>query len=197
MLHPPSSSFSALSSAYSSTSSSILSRHTSNLSNSSTNSQNQQQQHSSSGLLSSYSSTSSALSPSAFPSSSSLSSSSSSSSSSLMNAPSGLAQYFERKDKRLKQKEVKTETLFVDLSEDNRAIVLSIIQNAYLSKDKRQDGVYWKDIAQTIKQELDTKLGPTWHVIVGSSFGSFITNETRKVMFVQINNMKILVFKHG
>ncbi|KAF8328445.1 dynein light chain type 1-domain-containing protein, partial [Cantharellus anzutake] len=33
-----------------------------------------------------------------------------------------------------------------------------------------------KDIASHIKREFDTKYGPTWHVVVGKNFGSYVTH---------------------
>ena len=33
-----------------------------------------------------------------------------------------------------------------------------------------------KDIAAQIKKEFDRKYGPTWHVVVGKNFGSYVTH---------------------
>jgi len=33
-----------------------------------------------------------------------------------------------------------------------------------------------KDIAAHIKKELDRRYGPTWHVVVGKNFGSYVTH---------------------
>jgi dynein light chain LC8-type len=33
-----------------------------------------------------------------------------------------------------------------------------------------------KDIAANIKKEFDRKYGPTWHVVVGKNFGSYVTH---------------------
>lgn len=33
-----------------------------------------------------------------------------------------------------------------------------------------------KDIAANIKKEFDKKYGPTWHVVVGKNFGSYVTH---------------------
>jgi len=33
-----------------------------------------------------------------------------------------------------------------------------------------------KDIAAQIKKEFDRRHGPTWHVVVGKNFGSFVTH---------------------
>ena len=33
-----------------------------------------------------------------------------------------------------------------------------------------------KDIAAQIKKECDKRFGPTWHVVVGKNFGSYVTH---------------------
>jgi dynein light chain LC8-type len=33
-----------------------------------------------------------------------------------------------------------------------------------------------KDIAAQIKKEFDRRHGPTWHVVVGKNFGSYVTH---------------------
>jgi dynein light chain LC8-type len=33
-----------------------------------------------------------------------------------------------------------------------------------------------KDMASFVKREFDRKYGPTWHVVVGKNFGSYVTH---------------------
>ncbi|XP_071952209.1 uncharacterized protein [Antedon mediterranea] len=54
-----------------------------------------------------------------------------------------------------------------------------------------------KDIAANIKQACDEKLGPTWHCIVGKSFGSYVTHETDYSIYLYVGQMAILLFKQG
>ena len=54
-----------------------------------------------------------------------------------------------------------------------------------------------KDIAGYIKREFDKKHGPTWHCIVGRSFGSYVTHETRNFIFFFLNQFGILLLKAG
>jgi dynein light chain LC8-type len=44
-----------------------------------------------------------------------------------------------------------------------------------------------KDIAAQIKKEFDRCHGPTWHVVVGKNFGSYVTHGTR--LFSPRHNM--------
>lgn len=57
--------------------------------------------------------------------------------------------------------------------------------------------VYQKDLAQTIKIGLDKTKGGVWNVIVGKSFGSFVTHETKTISYFFIGSMAFLVWRHG
>lgn len=63
----------------------------------------------------------------------------------------------------------------------------AIIKNVDMSEDLQQESVdiasvalekynIEKDIAAYIKKEFDRKHGPTWHVVVGKNFGSYVTH---------------------
>lgn len=63
----------------------------------------------------------------------------------------------------------------------------AIIKNVDMSEDMQQEAVdvahaalekynIEKDIAAQIKKEFDKRHGPTWHVVVGKNFGSYVTH---------------------
>lgn len=63
----------------------------------------------------------------------------------------------------------------------------AIIKNVDMSEEMQQESVdiasaalekynIEKDIAAFIKKEFDRKHGPTWHVVVGKNFGSYVTH---------------------
>jgi len=65
----------------------------------------------------------------------------------------------------------------------------AIIKNVDMSEDMQQESVdiasaalekynIEKDIAAQIKKEFDKRHGPTWHVVVGRNFGSYVTHGT-------------------
>jgi dynein light chain LC8-type len=58
----------------------------------------------------------------------------------------------------------------VDMSEEMQAQVITIVTNAL------QQHAVEKDIAGYIKRECDKKFNPTWHVVVGRNFGSYVTH---------------------
>ena len=54
-----------------------------------------------------------------------------------------------------------------------------------------------RDIAQCLKDFFDDKYQPAWHCIVGKSFGSFVTHETKSFIFFTVNGYTILLWKNG
>lgn len=54
-----------------------------------------------------------------------------------------------------------------------------------------------KDMSSYIKQELDRRFMPTWHVAVGRSFGGCASHEARRFLYFYIGQMGFMVFKTG
>jgi dynein light chain LC8-type len=65
----------------------------------------------------------------------------------------------------------------------------AIIKNVDMTEEMQQESVeiasaalekytIEKDIAAQIKKEFDRRHGPTWHVVVGKNFGSYVTHGT-------------------
>mmetsp|Transcript_28390 Transcript_28390/g.47713 ORF Transcript_28390/g.47713 Transcript_28390/m.47713 type:complete len:97 (-) Transcript_28390:1131-1421(-) len=52
-----------------------------------------------------------------------------------------------------------------------------------------------KDIATQIKKKCDEVLTGTWHCVVGRNFGCSITHDTKYVLFIQVDQMHVLIFK--
>ena len=53
------------------------------------------------------------------------------------------------------------------------------------------------DIASYIQKEFDKKFNPTWHCIVGRSFGTYVTHETKHFIHFFLNQYGILLIKAG
>ena len=78
-----------------------------------------------------------------------------------------------------------------DLSEEIQTKIFELSQQA-LAAYKIE-----KDIATYLKKELDQIYGPTWHVIVGKSFGSYVTHEQGFFIYFYIDELAFLIFKSG
>ena len=43
-----------------------------------------------------------------------------------------------------------------------------------------------RDIAAYVKKEFDKKYNPTWHCVVGRSFGSYVTHESKHFIYFYV-----------
>jgi dynein light chain LC8-type len=46
-----------------------------------------------------------------------------------------------------------------------------------------------------VKKELDKRFSLSWHVVVGSNFGSFVSHEEKTFCHYYLGDMGFLVFK--
>ena len=46
-------------------------------------------------------------------------------------------------------------------------------------------------------EEKEDKFGGSWHVIVGTNFGSFVSYETKCVNLFYLEHIGFLMFRHG
>lgn len=76
------------------------------------------------------------------------------------------------------------------------AIHLSV-QSFYNAQEIFQtvDSEFFTKVAEDIKLDFDKHYKPTWHVIVGSNFGSFVTHENKCFVFLEVEGYSILIFK--
>ncbi|KIY63783.1 outer dynein arm light chain 8 [Cylindrobasidium torrendii FP15055 ss-10] len=89
---------------------------------------------------------------------------------------------------------------------DPAGVPKATIKNVDMSDDMQQESVdiasaalekfnIEKDIAAHIKKEFDRKHGPTWHVVVGKNFGSYVTHETKHFIYFYVGSLAILIWK--
>ena len=82
-----------------------------------------------------------------------------------------------------------TSSTDVSLNEKSSGHAKAVIKNVDMSEEMQQEAVdvasaalekynIEKDIAAQIKKEFDRRHGPTWHVVVGKNFGSYVTHGT-------------------
>ncbi|TEB36646.1 hypothetical protein FA13DRAFT_1727011 [Coprinellus micaceus] len=82
----------------------------------------------------------------------------------------------------------------------------AIIKNVDMNEEMQQEAVditsaalekynIEKDIAAQIKKEFDRRHGPTWHVVVGKNFGSYVTHETKHFIYFYVGPLAVLIWK--
>lgn len=84
----------------------------------------------------------------------------------------------------------------------------AVIKSADMSEEMQKEAVdlaaqaldrynVERDIACHVKREFDQKHGPTWHCIVGRSYGSYVTHETKNFLYFYCGQLAFLLFKSG
>mmetsp|Transcript_5990 Transcript_5990/g.7373 ORF Transcript_5990/g.7373 Transcript_5990/m.7373 type:complete len:103 (+) Transcript_5990:100-408(+) len=86
--------------------------------------------------------------------------------------------------------------LHKEMGEEMEAFSLKTVQTAYISLMKGEK-VHMKDVAEMVKLAFDDKYPGAWHVIVGKSFGSFVTHEVSSIIYFFVGSVGFLIFKHG
>eukprot|EP00750_Incisomonas_marina_P015503 INCI18341.1.p2 GENE.INCI18341.1~~INCI18341.1.p2 ORF type:complete len:122 (-),score=31.04 INCI18341.1:129-494(-) len=91
----------------------------------------------------------------------------------------------------------KVVVVHTDMDQELQDQVKSIALNAMKNLDKGELQ-YFMDVAKVLKESLDSHIANTcWHVVVGKQFGSFVTNERKKIILLQIGAISVLAFQHG
>ncbi|CAH8469454.1 unnamed protein product [Heterobilharzia americana] len=54
-----------------------------------------------------------------------------------------------------------------------------------------------KDIAAFMKKEFDRKYLPTWHCVVGTQFGTYISHEAKHFIYFFLDNHAVVLFRTG
>lgn len=84
----------------------------------------------------------------------------------------------------------------------------AVVKNADMSEEMQQNAIdvanqaldkhnIERDIAAYMKKEFDKKYNPTWHCVVGRSFGSYVTHESKNFIYFYIGQLAVLLFKSG
>ena len=80
--------------------------------------------------------------------------------------------------------------LVVDMEEEMLQHIIGIVANAFESCRTE------RDVANTLKADLDQKYDKVWNVVVGRDFGSHVVYQTKRYVFLSYNeNTCILIWK--
>ena len=74
---------------------------------------------------------------------------------------------------------------------------LSNTSVCYLEMKHDSELKYFKDMALFIKKAMEEKFEDSWHVIVGTNFGSFVSYEHKCICLFWLEHIGFLLFKHG
>lgn len=85
---------------------------------------------------------------------------------------------------------------YIDIADERKEFAVAVAQRAFAAHQQGHHST-WQEVAAFIKHELDQKFGPQWQVVVGPNFGSFVTHEHKSIIYFFLQNMGVLVWKHG
>lgn len=59
----------------------------------------------------------------------------------------------------------------------------------------RDPNLLHRQLAEKIKKKFDEKYGSTWHCIVGSDFGSYVAHEKGSLVYFDIGDVSVLLWR--
>ncbi|OQS01714.1 hypothetical protein ACHHYP_00325 [Achlya hypogyna] len=86
--------------------------------------------------------------------------------------------------------------LHKDSTKDMEEFLIASATNALKAYYKGEKN-HFTEVAQQIKKEIEETADGSWHVIVGKSFGSFVTHEVKKMVYFFLGQIGFLIFQHG
>jgi dynein light chain LC8-type len=96
------------------------------------------------------------------------------------------------------KEQVNMNFVYSEMSQADQAATVELCMEVLKQDHKNDDAtMYQKDVAKSIKTQLDSSRGGTWNVIVGQSFGSFVSHESKTVTHFFIGNIGFLIWRHG
>ncbi|CAK4083508.1 unnamed protein product [Aphanomyces euteiches] len=86
--------------------------------------------------------------------------------------------------------------VYKDSPKDLEELIVASATNALKAYYKGEKN-HFTEVAQQIKKELEDAHNGSWHVIVGKSFGSFVTHEVKRMVYFFLGQIGFLIFRHG
>ncbi|GAB9469532.1 hypothetical protein Gpo141_00006809 [Globisporangium polare] len=86
--------------------------------------------------------------------------------------------------------------VYQDTSKELEELILTSATNALKALYKGEKN-HFTEVAQQIKKEVEEVETGAWHVIVGKSFGSFVSHEVKRMLYFFLGQIGFLVYRHG
>lgn len=81
----------------------------------------------------------------------------------------------------------------IDMSNELKAVAIQTAKDAMAAHPDATE----QELAEAVKIAFDQQQGPTWHSIVGRSFGSYITYESHHFIQFHLDGLAFVLFKAG
>ena len=90
-----------------------------------------------------------------------------------------------------------TRVSFNEMTAENTERAVGLIKEVMV-RAKKGELRTASEIARAIKSAMESKMGGgAWHVIVGEHFGSFVSHETGKILYLFFQKLGVLCWSHG
>ncbi|RLN88542.1 hypothetical protein BBJ28_00001200 [Nothophytophthora sp. Chile5] len=86
--------------------------------------------------------------------------------------------------------------VYQDTSKELEELILASATNALKALYKGEKS-HFTEVAQQVKREVEESQEGAWHVIVGKSFGSFVSHEVKRMLYFFLGQIGFLVYRHG
>ena len=86
----------------------------------------------------------------------------------------------------------------VDMPDDilKDAITTAIKELSSCDSDNDdQDNSRQNSAIQRIKEHMDEKWSPSWHVVCGRNFGSLVTHEAKRFVYFYVEDKAVMIYK--
>mmetsp|Transcript_18616 Transcript_18616/g.59267 ORF Transcript_18616/g.59267 Transcript_18616/m.59267 type:complete len:106 (-) Transcript_18616:1345-1662(-) len=85
---------------------------------------------------------------------------------------------------------------FEDATPEFREVAIGSAKQHLIEYYKGEKKHYY-EVAKAVKTDVDAAQSGTFHVIVGKSFGSFVSFEVGTMLYFFLGSVGFLVFRHG
>nr|CCA14256.1 conserved hypothetical protein [Albugo laibachii Nc14] len=86
--------------------------------------------------------------------------------------------------------------VYNDSTKDVEEAITNSASNALRALCKGEK-LQYTEVAEQVKKEMEQMQPGAWHVIVGKSFGSFVTHEVKCLLYFFLGQIGFLVYRHG
>jgi len=93
--------------------------------------------------------------------------------------------------------EIKVDIKNALMSKEMQQVAVEQARHIVIEAPKKSKENPEKEIAAYLKKEFDKAYTPTWHCVVGKTFGSHVTHEKEHFIFFTVGIYQILLFKSG
>ncbi|KAL7523701.1 hypothetical protein ACHAXR_000295 [Thalassiosira sp. AJA248-18] len=88
-----------------------------------------------------------------------------------------------------------TDTMPDDIIKDCITTSIKILSETKSSSSSSETTNENSVAIQKIKEHMDETWSPSWHVVVGRSFGSLVTHEANRFVYFYVEDVAVMIYK--